>query len=231
MANFFAATDNINESLDVVCQVAKTLLQPVALQPSSLPVTNAVSCATVVLLSGYFESFLKDITREFIELINVMNKPISVIPYEMRAKHFLNGGYALIWAAKQDKKAAQTAKSEDLARRLASLNKVNGYELAWESFADTQSNPGPEVVSEILSGLQVAKAWTEINSLVTEHGQLNTFLTSFIAMRNVCAHTGRHSNPPTGQILLDYSGTFRALAECIDFLLWRQLEEFRGLAS
>ena len=74
------------------------------------------------------------------------------------------------------------------------------YEFAWESLADTKSNPGPDVVREILSGLHIEKSWCEINLLVTKQGQLQTFPAAFIEMRNVCAYTGRHLSPPTGPI-------------------------------
>lgn len=231
MANVFYATDELFVSLDVVDQVAASLSTADALVPAKLPMTNAVSCASVVLLSGYFESFLKNIVTEFIQQLNLLKRPLVSLPYEMRLKHFASGSGALMWASKQDKKLEVTVHSENLTRRLASLGDPLNYEFAWESFADTKSNPGPEVVRDILSGLRIEKSWQEINLLVTEHGLLQTFLTAFIEMRNVCAHTGQHLSPPTGPMIVDFTTKFRALAECIDLLMGVKIDEFRALPS
>lgn len=228
MSNCFIATDEFLGLLDVIDQVAQTLSTPESLKPSQLPVTNAISCASVVLLSGYFENYLKGTVQEYIENINQLGKPISIIPYEMKARHYSGGADALLSASKKDKNLKATSISQDLTRRLASLHNSIGYELAWESFANTKSNPGTETVKGILAGLEVGKTWTEINSLKQEHGRLDTFLASFIEMRNVCAHTGRHHTPPSASDISGYVERFRALAECIDMLIGIKLEEFRN---
>ncbi len=48
-------------------------------------------------------------------------------------------------------------------------------------------------------------------------------------MRNVCAHTGRHSTPPSGMDIVEYVTKFRAIAECIDMLAGVRLEDFATL--
>lgn len=224
--NSFVATDELGSSLNVVDAVANTLSSPSAILPINLPVTTAISCATVVLISGYFESFLKDIVSEYIAKLNALNKPLASIPYEMRMKNFTGGSEALTLAAKLDKKQKSTSKSDDLVRRLASISNPTSYELVWEAFADTKSNPGPDIVKNILKGVDAEHSWEEINKLVTKHGDLNLFLTAFIEIRNACAHTGRHSNPPTGQMLAEYVEKFKLLSECIDVLLGIRLETF-----
>ena len=229
MANVFTATDELFDALDVVDKVAVSLSAVSALTPANLPITNAVSCASVVLLSGYFECFLKNVVAEFFNHLNLLKKPLSALPYEMKLKHFESGARALTWASKQDKKLKDTVHSQNLASRLASMSDPAKYEFVWEAFADTKSNPGPDAVRDILAGLQIQKSWMEINGLVTKHGQLQTFLTSFIEMRNVCAHTGQHTNPPTGANIADFTIKFRALAECIDLLMGVKLDEFRAL--
>ena len=227
MTNIFAATDDFLGSLDTVEKVAQTLSTPNALRPTQLPITNAVSCACIVLISGYFESFLKDAIKEYIEKINALCKPLSDIPFSMQSKHYSGGAEALIWAAKIDKNLKTTAISHDLARRLASLINPAGCILAWEAFANTKSNPGSETVANLLSGLEIPKAWTEINDLQKQHGRLDTFLTSFIQMRNVCAHTGRHNTPPSGGDIEGYIEKFRALSECLDLLIALRFEQFK----
>ncbi|HDR9152795.1 TPA: hypothetical protein QDA88_005203 [Burkholderia vietnamiensis] len=226
MANIFLATDDFLESLGVTEQVGLSLSTPPAVKPSQLQITNAISCATVVLISGYFENFLKNLVKEYIEKLNALGKHLTAIPLDMQLKHYAGGADALAWASKEDKALGSTSVSQDLSRRLASLSQPTGYILAWEAFANTKSNPGPETVKMILAGLEVDKAWTEINALTTLHGRLDTFLMSFIKMRNVCAHTGRHHTPPTGFDIVEYVGKFGALAECIDVLAGIRLEAF-----
>ena len=225
--NCFLSTNEFLESLDVIDRVALSLSTSEALKPSQLPVTNAVSCASIVLLSGYFESYLKEIVREYIGEINLLGKPIATIPYGMQVKHYAGGAEALLWASKKDKNLNTTSISQDLTRRLGSLHNNIGYELAWESFAITKSNPGTETVNTILAGLEVEKAWAAINGLQKQHGRLDTFLASFIEMRNVCAHTGRHHSPPSCGDIVGYVERFRALAECIDMLIGIRLEQFK----
>ncbi|MFM0567050.1 HEPN domain-containing protein [Paraburkholderia caledonica] len=226
MTNIFSATDEFLGSLDVTEKVGYSLSLPDALKPSQLPITNAISCATVVLISGYFENYLKNLVKEYIEAINGLGKPLSSIPFDMQLKHYAGGADALVWASKQDKSLRSTLISQDLSRRLASLSQPNGYILAWEAFANTKSNPGAETVKTILSGLEIEKAWPEINDLQTAHGRFDTFLESFIKMRNVCAHTGRHHTPPSGADVIEYVDKFRGLAACIDLLTGIRLEVF-----
>lgn len=226
MTNIFLATDEFLGSLDVTEKVGHSLSLPDALKPSQLPITNAISCATVVLISGYFENYLKNLVKEYIEAINGLGKPLSDIPFDMQLKHYAGGADALVWASKQDKSLKSTLISQDLSRRLASLSQPNGYILAWEAFANTKSNPGTETVKTILSGLEIEKAWPEINGLQTAHGRFDTFLESFIRMRNVCAHTGRHHTPPSGGDVIEYVDKFRGLAACIDMLTGIRLEVF-----
>jgi hypothetical protein len=225
MTNCFVATDEFLSSLDTIETVAQSLSSPAALKSNQLTSTNAVSCSIIVLLSGYFESYLKDIIKEYIDSINSLNKPLTAIPLSMQLKHYSGGADALVWASKKDKKLKSTSISQDLTSRLGSLDKSKYY-LAWESFANTKSNPGTDTISTLLSGLEIEKGWTLINDLNKSHGRLDMFLTSFIEMRNVCAHTGRHQTPPSGADLVDYTDKFRALGECIDMAIGVRLAHF-----
>lgn len=226
MSAIFNATTEYHQSLDTAEEVANSLLVPAALSPNRLAVTNAISCASVVLLSGYFESYLKDLIREYIEGINGLAKPLSAIPNNMQCKHYSGGAEALAWASKRDKELQTLVMSQDLSNRLASLSSVSGYVLAWEAFANTKSNPGTDTIASLLSGLEIEKGWTTIHDLSTEYGRLDAFLTAFMKLRNVCAHTGRHNNPPTGADLLDYIDKFRRLSECIEMTIAVRLDQF-----
>lgn len=220
---FFTATSDFVASLDVVDDIANTLTTPAAMASGALQTTNAISCAAVVLISGYFESFLKDIVEQVVTDYNKAGKGWASLPYDVKARHLQSGAVALNALITREKRDNTSARSEDLARRLGSMSSAK-FELVWEAFAQTRSNPGPDTVGSILGGLQIEKGWEQINKLVTMHGNLNTFLDTFIQIRNVCAHTGSHSSPPTGTEILEYTEKFRVIAECIDFLLQLQLE-------
>lgn len=143
----------------------------------------------------------------------------------MKAKHFSGGAEALEWSAKRDRDLMSLDLSQDLCRRLASLGLPTGYTLAWESFANTQSNPGPDTLKKLLAGLEIKGGWTAIADLSSRHGSLEIFLKSFMKMRNVCAHTGAHTTPPSGSDLLDYVDKFRCLAECIEMMFALRYQE------
>jgi hypothetical protein len=225
MTNCFVATNDYLSSLNIIEKVALTLSTPEALKPSQLQSTNAVSCSIVVLLSGYFENYLKDVIKEYVEAINDLNTPLASIPIGMRMKHYSGGADALVIASRRDGKLKSTSISQDLTRRLGSLDQPKYY-LAWESFANTKSNPGKETIATLLAGLEIEKGWNSINDLNKSHGPLDMFIASFIEMRNVCAHTGRHQTPPSGVDLIDYIEKFKTLGECIDMTIGIRLTSF-----
>lgn len=226
MASFIhAAAQNFADSLATIDLVGIELSAPAALASGRLPITNAISCASVVLLSGYFENFLKNIIKEFIGNVNSLALPKSRIHDDLIRMHYAGGSEALAWAAKIDKNNGNFATSEDLSRRLGSFIAGGSNTLAWESFANTKSNPGPDVVVSLLKGLMIKGGWSEINALTSLHGRMDTFLTSFMVMRNICAHTGKHSSPPSGIDICRYVETFLAICECIDMLFAIRFQE------
>lgn len=219
------ATQNFAESLATIDLVGIELSSPAALASGRLPITNAISCASVVLLSGYFENFLKNIIKEFIGNVNNLGLPKNRIHDDMIRMHYTGGSEALAWAAKADKSTGNFATSEDLSRRLGSFIAGGSNTLAWESFANTKSNPGPDVVASLLRGLMIKGGWSGINDLTSLHGRMDTFLTSFMVMRNICAHTGKHSSPPSGIDICRYVDTFLGMCECIDILFAIRFQE------
>jgi len=226
MNHRFDATREFEASLDTIGLVANSLMSPEALRPANLSVTNSMCCACVVLLSGYFESYLKSLIKEYIESINSLGLEISNIPFAMQLLHYSGGADALQFVARQDKGLNSTLFSQDLSARLGSLRIPVGYTLAWESFANTKSNPGAKTVSDLLAGIDVKGGWTALNELCKTYGRLDTFLDAFIKVRNICAHTGRHSTPPSGLDLKDYSDRFLAISECMDTLVAIRLDDF-----
>lgn len=228
MANEFKATDQFETSFETIKGVALMLGEPEWLAPAKLPLTNSISCATVVLMGGHFESFLKSIIEEFIGEVNDINMLTPKIPHFMRIKHFTKGSEYLRKLAKRERNSQeQPTNSEAFMGKLALLGPGPKGQLAWEAFSDTQSNPSPEVIKELLKDVGAESSWSEINKLFTQQGALHLLLTSFLEMRNICAHTGKHPSPPTGQSLQENADMLIKISECIDILLSIRLEQFR----
>lgn len=228
MTHEFNATIQFESSLEVIKDVALMLTEPEWVAPRKLPITNSISCAAVVLMSGHFESFLKSVIEEFIGEINNANKASPKIPHFMRVKHFTKGSEHLRKLAKKERSSnSQSTKSESFMAKLALLGPGPKGELAWEAFSDTQSNPSPDVIKELLKDVGAESSWEEINKLFTKQGALNLLLSNFLEMRNICAHTGKHPNPPTGQGLLESADMLIKISECIDTLLCIRLEQFQ----
>ena len=151
-------------------------------------------CASTVILSGFLESFLREVAEEMV--MEICNKavPFNDLPPKIRVTHYWDGGQRLTAVARRERKERPLllTQASDVARRLASVASNQApYEILWEAFADTQANPGSKEIGEFLGRFHVEKPiptlaaamnWTE-NTVVLRLG-------SFIQVRNECAHTG-----------------------------------------
>jgi hypothetical protein len=225
-----AALTSFQQDIARIDKVAAWLTTPAALTTDMFPATWAVRCGAVVLLSGYLESFIKDCMRGFITQVNALGQPLTKLPVAMKHTHFRLGAKALEWQLKADKKAGNTTRCENLAHRLASVSVVTGYTLAWEAFANTRANPAPDVVGELLVSVGVEQAWRKLRA-ATPIGlvDLHTFLTSFIAMRNECAHSGNITSPPGAADLLQYGQNLSGLGTAMVTVLTVRLGEIAAL--
>jgi len=148
---------------------------------------------------------LKDVAEDFISNVSALRIPFTALPEVLRKTHYANGG--IILNGKQTNKGKflwVTASPDDIARRLASVGSVP-YELLWEAFADTQSNPTPDVIKELMRACGIARPWIKLSvkTGITENSII-TQLTSFLAVRNECAHTGTASSIPTPSDIRGY---------------------------
>jgi hypothetical protein len=225
-----AALTSFQTEIARIDKVAAWLTTPEAIKPDMAPATWAIRCGAVVLSSGYLESFIKDCMCAFITRVNALGQPLTKLPEAMKHTHFRNGAKALEWQLKEDKKVGDTTRCENLAARLASVSAVTGYTLAWEAFANTQANPGPDVVSGLIGAVGVEKPWEKLRT-ATPPGlvDLHTFLTSFIAMRNECAHSGNITSPPGASDLLAYGQNLSGLGAAMVSVLTHRLEQIAAL--
>ncbi|MCP3167408.1 HEPN domain-containing protein [Myxococcus qinghaiensis] len=178
-------------------------------------------CGAVVLMTGYFEAFLKELVRRFIEDLSISGVTFAELPEGIRNRHFEGGGDVLTRASEFARKGRATpfgnATREDIVARLHSASNAAGsYQILWEAFADTQANPAPRVVKEIAKNLGIKEFWPAVsthsgNSSRWSDSALTTKLDDLIVKRNACAHTGTVSPIPTATDILDFTDMLEAL--------------------
>ncbi len=226
------ALTNFENEIKRIDKVAGWLTMPTALSTDMIPATLAVRCGAVVLLSGYLETFIKECMCAFITQVNNLGQPLSKLPDRMKHTHFRVGAKVLGWQLRQDKMAGSMARCEELAGRIASVNSTSGrgYILAWEAFADTEANPGPGVIAKVLGSVGVEHVWRRLRA-ASPGGlvDLQTFLTSFIAMRNECAHSGNIAAPPSASELIEYGANLAGLGGAIVAVLTDRITELSAL--
>jgi hypothetical protein len=171
-------------------------------------------CGAVVLLTGYFEAFLKDVVRAFAEGLRNSSTDFTSLPDVIQNTHFEAGGKVLTKVSQARRRGGftplGTVSREDIVERLFSpafSQTAKSYFILWEAFADTQSNPGPKVVSEIAKNLGMSDAWRKIASKSGSgrpDSALSAKLESLVIQRNSCAHTGTVSPIPTAVEIIEH---------------------------
>jgi hypothetical protein len=198
------ALTNLRTSLQSVRDIAADIdaNAGVALrQPDVMARYHTVLCAVTVILSGFLESFIREVAEEMILEMCSRAVPFANLPATIRTTHYMEGGRWLQKVAKAEKHEDPVthAKAADGVRRLASV--VSGtapYEIVWEAFTDTQANPGPSEISAFLKRFDVDEPLpTLAREVNTTQNTLSLRLRSFIEIRNECAHTGSSRNIPT----------------------------------
>ncbi len=184
-----------------------------------------IQCACTVALSGYFESFLRDTAEACVTEICAKGKPFASLDQQMRDAHFEQGGLILASLARARRTNKVTwikASVDDVAKRLHSVFASTNYQMVWEAFAETRSNPGPDVIGDFLRRFGVKKPWPKLAVKVSlaykvskTEGSLTEGLKSFIEVRNECAHTGRANVIPLPSDLRQYCNLLQSIASAI----------------
>lgn len=189
---------------------------------------QTTQCAVTVILSGYFESFLKEVAEDFINALLKTGLPFQSLPGKIKNAHFLGGGTILSKRYKGKSKGIDSwisASSEDISRRLGSVVGQGPYELVWEAFANTRANPGPDTIREFLDRFGIEKPLEKLGvAAKLSSTAISTRLTSFIAIRNECAHTGRASQVPGPSDIREYCAFLETLAGAILRVLGDELK-------
>jgi len=192
----------------------------------------AVRNASVVLLSGFLESFLKQSAEAFFDELRSRGIRYSELPQRMRKVHFSGGLSEIQKIAKDDDDVFSD--TQVALGRLAGPSRDDVASLYWQAFAVTKGNPGSVVVKEYLKNFDIKNP---LNALAVEVSSDETLidmtLDSFISLRNECAHTGRAKNTPKTSEVRDFVFFLRRLTLGISRVLERTVSDLyaRALAA
>ncbi len=227
LANFTKSLDRVRDiTIEIDANLSKALRDTKVMQRH-----ETIQCACTVIVSGYFESFLGDLAEACVRDLCSMGIPFDRLPLGIRTAHFSDGAEFL---AKKARTEARTIKKVDptrslvdaggMTRRFASVVLGTPYELVWEAFVDEGANPGPQILRQFLNRFEVDKGWGQ---LATQTGlsenTMEASLSSFILIRNQCAHSGSAAKIPTPSEIRDYCYLLQKLSTGIVSILEKHL--------
>ncbi|WP_349736562.1 MAE_28990/MAE_18760 family HEPN-like nuclease [Pseudomonas jessenii] len=194
-------------------------------------------CGSIVLLTGYFEAFLKDLVKAYMRDLCATGVAFLSLPQSIQNKHYEGGGKILTKASEAGRKGLTTsfgsATREDIVSRLnsSSLSPNAGFQIVWEAFADTGANPRADVVKTIGKDLGLVDFWRAISNnsgsqATWSDTAITTKLDDLISKRNSCAHTGIVTPIPTASDILDFADMLTAVGEGFVKSLEAQLSNY-----
>ncbi len=183
--------------------------------PSFARRLETIRASCTVLLSGYIESFLRDLARFAALEIEGRRVAFSDLPPKLKRAHYEEGGKILGLRARPIPKPHWvTAGPVDIADRLASAGGSASYLLVWEAFAETQANPRFGVITGFLKRLGVDKPNDRLDQrLPRGAGSTRLYVDTLIDLRNECAHTGSLETVPATTDLRTYCDVLSELAQ------------------
>lgn len=192
---------------------------PKALKNGSVRAQHeAIQCASVVVMSGYLESFVRDLAKAFFDELRTRGIGLQLLAVgepdtKFLQTHLRNG--ARILQDLSTPKLADLAECESFLRKIHAPFSNEAEPPVWEAFAVTEANPGPKVLKNFLKNLGVVDPFNAVSLAVRgRYSQANfdSLLTAFILVRNECAHTGRARQVPAPASIDDYVDLLRALS-------------------
>lgn len=189
---------------------------------------ETLRCASTVILSGFFESFLKECIQIYVSVVCDRQIPFVDLEKKMQTQHFVVGGQLLGQKYKNDSRVSWIRSDYlDIVRRLSSPAGPNGdYTLLWEAYANTEGNPGPTVIDRILENLGVDNRQIRLDKVTSgNYSTLKLALGAFIEVRNECAHTGSALKIPTTANLIEYCDLLFDIANAFISVLEIRLSE------
>lgn len=181
---------------------------PAALRNSDLFAQHkSIQLGSVVLISGYLESFLRAVCETYFAELARKGFGMSNLGDEYLSIHLREGaGHLADLVKREQRKKKPFSESSAFVRRLVAPILDNTKSPVWEAFARTQGNPSPEVVKAILKALGIKGGFDVIETALDgkySSNTLATLLTNLNEIRNECAHTGTASSVPSPGAIKD----------------------------
>lgn len=190
---------------DMDAQVAEALRNAIVREKHA-----AIRSASVVLLSGYLESFLRQSAEIFFDEIHGKGVRYKELPKIMHRTHFISGVNNIQRSVKDD--------DEFFSKTILALKNLTDpvsndlSKLYWNAFANTKGNPGPDVIKDYLRNFGVSDPFRVLAEKIRiDQNLIDITLNSFISLRNECAHTGTTRNTPTTSEVRDFVYFLRRL--------------------
>lgn len=177
---------------------------------------KAMQLGSIVLLSGFLESFLRGLCENYFAELLTKGIGMGNLGHQALETHLREGaGHLADLVKRESKKQPKTLNdSSAFVRRLvAPILDVNKAPV-WEAFARTQGNPSAEVVKRVLAGLGIKGGLQKLESLINARysaSSIEQLLQNFVDLRNECAHTGTATSVPLPSTVIDQVYFMRVL--------------------
>ena len=137
-------------------------------------------------------------------------------------------GYLADLVKREVKRKNSLTDSSAFVRRLVAPIIDTTKSPVWEAFARTQGNPSPDVVKNVLIGLEIKGGFDAIAQALNgkySSSTLTSLLKNLNDIRNECAHTGKTSSVPQPSSIIDLVQFTRYLALGICRLIDQKITE------
>lgn len=191
---------------------------------------NTVQLGSVVLLSGFLESFLRAVCEGYFAELLSKGYGMNQLGQQYLTIHLREGAGHLSDLVKRElrQKNALT-ESSAFVRRLVAPIMDTAKSPVWEAFARTQGNPSPDVLKTILDGLGIKGGFTAIEAALGKQkysaSTLAQLLKNLNDLRNECAHSGTAQSVPQPSTIVDLVQFTRHLALAVCRLVDQKITE------
>jgi hypothetical protein len=205
-----------------------------ALKDSSLRAQhNAIQFGSVVLISGFLESFLRATCENYFAELSAKGYGMGKLGHDFLEIHLREGAGHLTDLVKRESKRQpkNLSNSSAFVRRLVAPIADAARSPAWEAFARTQGNPSAEVIKAVLKGLGVKGGLLAIENAIYHRysaSSIEQLLRNLIDLRNECAHTGSAVSVPQPSTIIDQVHFTRVVALGICRLVDKQVTHLLG---
>lgn len=194
---------------------------------------NTIQFGSVVLLSGFLESFLRFVCESYFAELSTKGYGMNQLGHDFLETHLREGAGHLADIVKREakRKPKDLSDSSAFVRRLVAPISDASKSPAWEAFARTQGNPSAQVIKDVLTGLGIKGGMASLETAVKKRYSASTIeqlLKNLIDLRNECAHTGAAVSVPQPSTIIDLVYFTRVLVLGVCVLVDQKVTELVG---